>query len=211
MLTQLFPALRRAALFGIPVIALAFVYMLSAQSPVAASAEFRLFFAELDADADDRITDAETVAFLRQDGWRPEPGCADGTAEADEPCTIEAAATDHLGLADSDGDGVVVYTELAALLLRDRAEEFLDADFDGNGMVTLDELAGYELYWYAQEPAIAAEDGIVLSQGCRDQLAAEEVAGIAAVCGFTEEARYYLAEIDADRDGRVSLIEYLEY
>ena len=205
MFPNLFARLRNAGLYALPVMILASIHVLSAQSPVSAAAEFRVFFAELDADGDGRIVEDEVVNFLRADGWTPDPECG-----ADEPCTLEAEAAEHFARADADGDGAVVYAELEALFLRDRAEEFLDADLDENGFVTVDELVGVELYWYAENPDEAAADDIILSQACIDQLLAEQVADIARTCGAAEEGRLMLAEFDADRDGQVSLVEYLE-
>lgn len=204
------PRLARAAMIALPVILLSAVYLISAQAPASASAEFRVFFTELDADADGQVTRPEVMAFLEEDDWRPDPTCGTATMAEDEPCTIGAAADEHLARADADGNGAVSYAELEAMLMTDRAEDFHEIDLDNNGFLTGDEIAGGILYWYAEDPEAATDDDIVLSEACRTQLLAEEVAGIAETCGFALEARIMVAEVDANLDGRVTLIEYLE-
>jgi len=205
-----FPRLLRAAIVAVPVVLLSAVYLMSAQTPASASAEFRVFFTELDANADGEVTRPEVIAFLEADDWRPDAVCGTDEAEADEPCTLEAAAEAHLLRADADGDGAVSYVELEAMLLTDRAEEFHEMDLDNNGFLTGDEIAGGILYWYALDAEAAMEDEIVLTEACSAQLLEEEVDGIAELCGFGLEARILVAEHDANLDGRVTLIEYLE-
>ncbi|MEM6610410.1 MAG: hypothetical protein AAF689_17760 [Pseudomonadota bacterium] len=199
----------RAIAFALPVLALGLIYALTAQSPAVASEEARVYFAELDADADARVTLPEISAFLTEDGWQPDPVCGTDAAGPDEPCTLAAMAEMQLNRVDSDRDGAVSFSELSAVLLRDRAADFLDMDFDENGFLSADELAGAELYWLAEEPELAEEDGIVLSEACRSQLLAEDVTGIAETCGFANQARIEIAIFDVDRDGRVSLMEWL--
>lgn len=209
-MTSVFSFLTRAALVAVPILMLAMVYLVSAQSVATASSEIRVFFAELDADRDNRITSSEIAAFLREDGWSPDPTCGTSAVEADEPCTLQAMADMQLDRGDLNGNGWVEYAELEAVLMRDRAEEFLETDLDENGVITVDELAAVELIWMVEEPEIAAEDAIVLSDACVTQLEAEELAGLASTCGIEQEAALYLAEMDSDRDGRISLIEFLE-
>ncbi len=197
----------RGAIIALPIIALAFVYLLSAQSTATASAEIRIFFAEVDADGDDQITGPEIEAFAAADGWRAEPDCA----AMSEPCTLAAFAAEQLGRADSDGSGAVSYPEFEAIMLRDRAEEFLDADLDENGMLTVDEIVGAELYWLSQDAEAMAEEELTLSAACLAQLEAEALPGIAVTCGFEAAGRAELAQYDIDRSGSVSLLEYLSH
>lgn len=201
----------RVALFALPVLALASLYLFSAQAPVTASPEIRVFFSELDDDGDGRLTDAEIQGFLEADGWEPDPACGTDTAQPDEPCSVTEMAVEQRARADRDADGVVIYEELEAVLLRDRAEDFLHTDFDGNGVISVDEIAGSELAWLADDQEALAEEGITLSTACRAQIAAEQLDGIAVICGVEQLARLELAEWDADRDGLVSLREYLSH
>lgn len=200
----------RAVLIALPVLALSALYLVSAQSPVTASPEFRVFFAELDRDGDAMVTVPEYAAFLaEEEDFAGRKGCAEGTAE--DPCTPAEQAAEDIARVDSDGDGMIGYEELEAVLLRDRAETFLEADHNGNGFVTADEYAAFEAFWAFEEPEIAAEEGLVLTAECRALLEAEETEGAAAVCGDAVEIRLTMVEFDADRDGRVSLREFLEH
>jgi len=201
------PWLRPLAV-ALPILAMAMIYLVTAQSSATASEEARVFFAELDRDGNDRVTQDEVETFLSMEGWTPDPAC--GTQDED-PCTLAEMATLQLERVDSDGDGVAVFDEVAAIILRDRAADFLDIDFDENGLISLDELVAAEVYWIAEEPEIATEEGIELSEACVNQLRREELAGIAQICGFEAEARIEMAIFDANRDGRVSLMEFLEH
>ncbi|MEM9319091.1 MAG: hypothetical protein AAGA70_08790 [Pseudomonadota bacterium] len=205
------PRAMRGAAFLVPVLTLALIYLMTAQSPATASEEARVFFAELDQDADAQISLPEITSFLTEDGWEPDPVCASDTVPGDEPCTLAAMAQAQLDRVDSDGDGVVSFAELSAVLIRDRAADFLEMDIDENGMLSIDEMAAMELYWYAEEPEIAAEEGVVLSSACQAQLLAEDLPGIAAICQVEGLARIEVAIYDTDRDGRVSLTEYLSH
>ena len=205
MFSTAYTHLMRTAAIALPVLALAFVYLMSAQSTATASAEIRMFFAEVDADGDDHITQSEIERFARADGWHPEADCADVA----EPCTVTSFATEQLVRADTDTSGAVSFAEFEAIMLRDRAEEFLDADLDENGTLTVDELVGAELYWLSQDAEALAEEDINLTAACHAQLAAEQVAGIAETCGFAAEGRAEMAMYDMDRSGGVTLLEYL--
>jgi len=207
MLSTTYKNFIRAAALALPVFALAFVYLMSAQSTASASAEIRTFFAAVDADGDNHITAPEIEAFASADGWRAEPDCA----AMSEPCTIPALATQQLARADVDSSGAVSFAEFEAIMLRDRAEDFLDTDLDENGTLTLDEFVGAELHWLAQDPDAMAEEDITLSAACLAQLDAEQVHGIAEVCGFTAQGRIEIAQYDADHSGTVTLMEYLSY
>ena len=205
--TMTFPKRLRHLALALPVLALATVYLVTAQGAATASEEARVFFAELDRDGDARVTETEVAAFLTADGWAPDPAC--GQPDED-PCDLAEMAALQLDRVDSDGDGIADFAEVSAVILRDRAGDFLDMDFDENGFVSMDELVAGEVYWMIEEPEIAAEEGFALSQACIDQIEAETVSGLAATCGFETEARVELAVFDTDRDGRISLMEFLE-
>ena len=89
----------RAALIAMPVLALATLYLFSAQSPATANAEIRVFFTEVDGNADDRITLEEVNAFLQSDTWRAAPDCASPAA----PCTLAEYAEIQMIRAAADG------------------------------------------------------------------------------------------------------------
>lgn len=208
MKTLNFAPIWRGLAFGLPILILATVYLLSAQSPATASEEARMFFAELDVNGDGQVGQSEVEAFLVAEEWTPETDC--GTPDAD-PCALSEMAALQLARVDSDGDATASFEEVSAVLMRDRAEDFLDMDIDENGFISVDELVAGELYWFLEEPEAAAEEGIVITGACATQMQAEELAGLALTCGFETEARVELAGFDADRDGRVSLTEFLHH
>ncbi|MEO0915334.1 MAG: hypothetical protein AAFY59_20495, partial [Pseudomonadota bacterium] len=126
----------KAALISLPLLALVMLYSFSASPPVAASSEFRLFFAELDVNADNRVTAEEYTRFLiEEEAFEPEADCA---AEG-EPCSAAELAAADIARIDSDADNSIAYVELEAFLLAERAAEFLEVDLNGNGFVTADE------------------------------------------------------------------------
>jgi hypothetical protein len=204
--------LMRGVLMALPVLALAGLYLVSPQGSAHASEEARIFFAELDGDGDGAITRPELAAFAAVDGWQPDPGCVSGRAPDGEPCTLEAAIDWHFARADADGNGQVVYAEVEALVLRDRAEDFLARDLDGNGMLSVDEVVGAELSRALQSPEAGTDPEILaLPAACVTQFEAEQLPGLAAACGFEAEGRAELAVYDADRNGMVTLLEYLAH
>lgn len=200
----------RAAALALPMLILAALYLVAAQAPAtAAGTEARVLFAELDRDGDAVVTGAEIEALLRAEGWRPDAACNTAAPPADLPCTLAAEAAHHHARADSDGDGVVVYAEVAAIITRDLAEAFLDTDIDENGVLSVDEVVAAELHWAFERPERAAEEGLVLPAACIAAFEAERLPGLAAACEAETEGRVHLATLDLDRDGRVSLPEYL--
>ena len=109
----------------------------------------------------------------------------------------------------ADGSGDVTYAEFEAVNLRDWAEDFLNADADENGVLTVDEMVADWLLWAVEVPDELQEDGVTLSAACRARIDAEQVVGIAEACDLAHEGRLRIAEFDANRDGRVTLAEYL--
>ncbi len=204
MLRSTYTRALRALAFALPILALAFIYMVSAQSPAMANAEIRIFFAEVDENGDGRITLPEVETFLADD-WQAEPDCA----EQEEPCTLSAYAAYQLNRADVDQSADVSYSEFEAVNIRDWADDFLHADIDENGLLTLDEVVAVELYWALEYGALDADEMARLSGACLAQVEAEEVRGLASTCGLQFEGRAELAAYDADRSGTVSLLEYL--
>ncbi len=203
MLRSTYTRALRALAFAIPILALATVYLVSAQSPASANAEIRVFFSEVDANGDGRITLPEVEGFLVED-WQADPECADLT----EPCSLSEYARYQLNRADGDGSSDVSYAEFEAVNLRDWAEDFLQVDIDENGLLTADEMVAAELYWAIQS-GDDADEVAALPAACIAQVEVEQVAGLAQVCGFEAEGRAELAAYDADHSGAVTLVEYL--
>ena len=209
------PLLRRfvpATLAALPVLGLAAVYTMSTQQMAVASSEYRLFFAEHDLDGDGIVTVAERTEALAvelaEDPFVVPEACLGSFIEEEASRPVEEIAAEEVAYFDSDADGAVTYEEVAALLTRERAEDFLDYDEDGNGFVTVDELVwepSAEEVPEEELAEIAEEEG--LSVACLVALDAEDVPdeGVDAA-----EARVILAEFDTDRDGRVTLMEFLE-
>ncbi|MEM6973178.1 MAG: ribbon-helix-helix protein, CopG family [Pseudomonadota bacterium] len=191
----------RAALLSLPVAALGVVYALSAQTPATASSEFRVMFAELDANGDGRVEAPEFASFLvREEEFEPEADCAD----KGEPCTALERATNEIDRHDSDANGVITYDELEAFLIRERAEVFIEHDVNANGFVTADEFALVQAFH-------AMEDGEAIPAACRTLIEEETPEGAAEACDAGEHLRIEMAEFDANRDGRVALLEYLAH
>ncbi len=202
------------------ILALAGVYSFTAQGVAVASvgAEARITFAEADLNDDGLITRDEfaaRIAFEREED--PEeipvvPEACIGTFIADEIAEEAAeltappddAAAARLALVDTDRDGGMSFEELEAFIYGEKARDFIDYDMDENGYVTLDEvkvlLAQEDL---DEERAALAEEG--LSAACIDAVIVENP--------FHDDVdpKVVLAEFDIDRDGRVSLMEYLEH
>lgn len=208
MTTQNFRPLWRGLAVALPILALAVVYLFSAQSPATASEEARVLFAELDVDGDRQVTQPEVEAFLVAEEWHPEENCAPDT---DDPCGLADMAALQLDRVDGDGDGAASFEEVAAVLLRDRAGDFLDMDIDESGFVSIDELVASEIYWLLDDPEAAAEEEIEITGACADQMRAEQLDGLAATCGFVSQARAEVAVFDVNQDGRISLMEFLEH
>ena len=197
-----FPHALRTAVFVLPVLALAATYLLSANSPVSASAEVRVVFAELDANRDGQVSPEEYARHLTQEDEVAEVGDCDPATHSD--CTALNVARAEIAMLDSDDDGLIAFGELRAILMRDRAEEFLEVDADGNGFVTPDELAAVSAYWQS-------EQGEPLSDACTSLIMAETTERAATTCGLDEDLTRDLAAWDSDRDGQVSLLEFLAY
>lgn len=191
--------LLRAGLVALPALALGLVYTATLQTPAVASTEARIFFAELDQNRDGSVSAEEYAHFLTvEEDFIAEPDCN----EQGEPCSAEELATAEVDRIDADGDGSVSYAELEAVILRGLAEEFLDFDIDENGFVTPDEAALAMAFF-------AREDGEDVTAECVSLLDSETTTGAQNVCGDPHETMIEIAERDTDRDGRVSLLEFL--
>ncbi len=210
--------LAKVGLAALPVLALSGLYAFSSNTPVAASPQFRVAFAELDRNGDAAITRDEYLAHLNAEMADEDPfivpaACKGTYIEEDAAMTPEDRASEDIGIVDADGNGTVSYDELAALLTRERAEEFLEVDENANGFVTLAELSlAFLDPQEAQADEVAYDDEDGLSAACVAALEALERAEWEDDEGETEDdLRLWMAEIDADRDGQVSLMEYLEH
>ncbi|MEX3015607.1 hypothetical protein [Gymnodinialimonas hymeniacidonis] len=204
MLRSTYTRALRAFAFALPILALASVYVLSAQAPAQANAEIRIFFAEVDENGDGRITLPEVETFLAEDR-EADPDCA----EQGEPCTLAAYSEFQLNRADVDASADVSYAEFEAVNIRDWADDFLHADIDENGLLTVDEIVAVELYWALEYGTLEEHEMARLSAACLAQFEAEEIRGLADTCNLNTEGRAELAAYDADRSGTVSLLEYL--
>ncbi|MEM7268338.1 MAG: hypothetical protein AAF401_03690 [Pseudomonadota bacterium] len=202
----------RASLAAAPIALLALIYGLSAHNTANAAAEYRIAFAEYDANGDGAITEAELAAQFATDPFRAPAACAGTWVEEEAALSPEARAAAELPAYDANGDGVVAFAELAAIMQRERAIEFLELDADENGVLTEGELiAAFAPAEDDQEEqaALAEEEGLTLD--CLKQLEAqEEEIDPDEDLAIEAEARLMIAERDADRDGQVSLLEYIE-
>ncbi|MEM1362999.1 MAG: EF-hand domain-containing protein [Pseudomonadota bacterium] len=200
----------RTFLYAVPILGLALTYLMSAQAPVTASPQVRGYFAELDANGDHQVTAPEYAAFLTAENFLPDANCA---TDPEEPCSVAEAAADEIAIVDLDGDGVVSFAEFEPVVMRDLAEAFLETDIDENGQITLDEMVAVIAF---EEIADALENGesSERSRACQDLFTTGLVAGAIEACALDAEAkdlRIQLAEIDADRNGALSLREFLSY
>lgn len=206
------------------VAALAVGYSFAAQTPATASVgvEVRMAFAEFDSNGDKVITEDEYIEVIAQEredeaGYEGEiagllEACA-GTFIAEEiaeeqaelAMPIDAVAKERVAYLDSDQDGAVTFDELEAYVLAERARDFLEFDADGNGFVTLEEVAALlaPTDVEAERAELSAEG---LSEACVTALVADD-----EVEETDESPRVVMAEFDLDRDGRVSLHEYLDH
>ena len=200
--------LRTSLLAAIPVAAAAFVYSFAATAPVHATAEARITFAELDRNGDGAITEAEFTRMMTEEVESfPLPAACTGTEiEAEMSTPVADRVKEEMSYLDSNGDGAVVYEELAAVLTRERAEEFLDTDANEDGFVTLDELRTVFADDTEAEPPTEEEKAL---DACFAALDAEEVEDLDNT-NLEADLRLYMAEFDTNRDNKVSLLEYIE-
>ncbi|MEL7027175.1 MAG: hypothetical protein AAGO57_08120, partial [Pseudomonadota bacterium] len=135
----------RAGLMMASVGALAVAYTFVAQAPAIASvgAEARVTFAELDTNGDDVVTPeeyatviADEQAEFADDDLSNLLTACEGTFIADEISEERAElsrapnelAVERIAYLDSNDDGAVTFEELEALMIAERAQEFLDFD-----------------------------------------------------------------------------------
>lgn len=188
----------RIAVGIVPAMALAGVY--AALAPVAATAtpSARMAFAELDLNGDGGITVEEYHTVMQ-----PGAGLA---MDADLPkvCAADLAAATSLNAAqaeiaemDANGDGKVRFHEMLGSMQRSATEAFLMADRNADGY-----LSGAEL----SDVTLGADDQI--SPACMDALTAAW-GNEAGAFEADQLGHIMVAELDTDRDGRVSLIEFI--
>lgn len=223
ILPKSFSGLTLAAL---PVLAVAGFALVGSTSATVASPEFRVIFAEMDADGNGQISKDEFTAYYMPD-WP-----ADDAAHVEDPIADLPAAcaaldenvddsedfvADDFAYFDSNGDVTVTYEEMSAVLQRERVELFLDFDANADGVVTQDEVV-------ASLDMVEGDMDVELTEGEQACLTALEALdgeqSFAAEAEMFEdaledfdaeaEARLMIAEYDTNRDGQLSLQEMLE-
>ena len=211
----------KATLAAMSVGVLALGYSLSAQLPAAASsqAEIRVLFAEFDRNGDDQVTAEEFAAFIAIEiaEERAEIGedaafplaCAGTFIEEEhlEEASETRDADEEFAALDSNANQRLEFDEIQAMIMAERARDFIEFDHDGNGFVTLDEVTE-TLAPPTPEDLRAGLNEEGLPGPCIDAIIAEETAETDE--DPVEEARLLLAEHDVNRDGRIALLEFLQ-
>lgn len=236
--TSLFGA--RAMIAALPVSMLAGVYLLSSGAAVTASQNLRATFVELDLNQDGVLTADEFAASYvlggpdeldAEEGALPEVCAADFAAMTVSSDDAAALAQAELAEMDTNGDAKVSFAEMLASTQRERAEEFIEMDTDGNGLLSVEEVSAYfdaqsapfEIATDTPEGENAEPDPMPLSDACLAALDAQwkDAVLLAGEDGLTAEAamdasvedglNLWLAEMDMNDDGHVSLGEYIQH
>lgn len=197
-----------------------------------ATPQLRVEFAEMDMNGDGVVTADEYAKLLSMDGLDddltdqlPAACAADPVfmAMTDEPAFDPAqAAKADLAEMDANGDAKVTYEELFNAEMSARAQDFLHLDADGNGVLDVSEILAefsmsFDLFEHSgaqdNQPDVGAACIAALEKmgGVPDDLAGDGQALDQALDqdALTHEARLLIAELDANRDGVVSLHEFL--
>lgn len=191
-----------------------------------ATPQLRVEFAEMDLNGDGVITAEEYTELLTgemvDDGFEdPLPAaCAHDPALAemtDADWDPQEIARADLADMDANGDFKVTYDELVNAAMRSRAEDFLAMDQNGDGVLDTAEIVADFGPAFDLPHGDGAEPG-VLSEACLTALekSSDEIAdwgkegGALDADTLTHEARLVIAEMDANRDGVVSLREFLD-
>lgn len=222
MKTKLTTTLPRMTLMALPVLLLAGGYVVSSGMTAGASPDARIAFAEMDANSDGVISEAEFLGFGMEDEMdiTPLPAACDGTELAQEytQSSSQEMLREELARIDVNADQALSYEELAASMQRDMAEMFLELDWDENGVVTVDELVDgqsidHEELSEQDHKLLSEEMGVSLA--CVEALVAEEQSE--PFVFFMEDegedlsqrdmARLFVAEFDRNRDGHLTLAE----
>lgn len=226
---------KRFALIAAPALAVAAVYSVMAPAAAIATPEIRATFAQMDLNGDGTVTTDEYRQFLTgdiasfEDEGLPQ-ACA---ADLSKMIAYDSAALQaELDAIDADGDKTVTYDELRGQMIRQAAQDFLDLDKNEDGYLSADELLDDISFDLAdldlsdeELAALETDDAAALSAPClaaleaewgamgaeaeaEDLLTEEDLASYGQAL-FEDETKTLVAALDADRDGRISLEEYL--
>lgn len=226
--------LTRMGLATLPVAAVAAFYMVSGTSMAVANPDLRVTFAAMDLNGDGAVTAQEYSDFLSGEMAIVEDPAEDDTIPA--ACRAEFAAMMGVGRdvlreeveltmkeSDVNGDGAITFDEVEGAYMRDQAESFLELDHNEDGYITEEDLVAVFQSDETLDDVVAAEDDATkLSAACEAALAVEEMAmeadalldetgAEAESVDVAHEARLMIAEFDSDRDGRLSLSEYIAH
>ncbi|WP_299549815.1 hypothetical protein [uncultured Tateyamaria sp.] len=172
------------------------ILVLVSVSLVGAEAEtktdFKGNFRGKDTNRDGKLDRSELVAVMTHRIAETDvpPACEGTQWEERWNATPEKLADGHMEFYDSNGDGVATLKEYIAAHERQRASDFVEADADGSGYVNAEELvAAYRL------------DEAKISADCRAAIGMQGAATVPETIEF----------LDADKDGKVSLREFVDH
>ncbi|WP_299612094.1 EF-hand domain-containing protein [uncultured Tateyamaria sp.] len=186
------PMWRKFTIAGLPAAITAFVLIAVSLAGAEARTDFKGNFLSMDANQDKIVDRPEMVREMtRRIAKAHVPTACLGTQwEVRWSASPEVLADGHIDFADGNGDGIVTLKEFVAAHERNRANDFILADTDSSGFVTVEELAAA---YRVDEAKINAE--------CRAAIGMQGAA----------EAPEIVEWLDTDRDGRVSLREFVDH
>ncbi|WP_136657646.1 EF-hand domain-containing protein [Nitratireductor sp. XY-223] len=197
----------RVATFGVSaaaLLALAFGWNMATQNNVAAQADVRVAFAEMDVDGDGVISSDEFSEYLGIEQEDDVTGREDKeVSEVREPedCDEEQDLSmdgplQNFAAFDGDGNGRIDYTELENAFASRHTKTFKDYDTDKSGYLIHTELV----------KGLAA-DGVFARLQC--EIALDAQAEEDEEFDAEYEVKVAFAILDENRDNKVSLPEYL--
>lgn len=207
----------RPLLASLPLAALAAVYLSASGGVATATPEIRMAFAEMDLNADGVVTVAEYTSLLSQDLKMMEdmhdaqiPAVCENEPGFDMEVVVDGdvsqMAKDLVAELDSNGDATVSYDELHATMMRERAEDFLMYDANKNGLVSFKEfLSPGDVEEHEDEAflGVSAECVAAMDAFFPDHQMAESEIEV--------ETHIEFAAFDSDRNGQLTLAEYLAH